>query len=95
MKGTKVNSIINRIHVAQPKSRDEVVRPAFIPESVQAKNGNRYDWSDPERKRLAKDREVEEGGPGVFSINMKGLSHPACISCQMTYSNRQLPSHKS
>lgn len=69
LKGTKINSVINRIHVAQPKARDEVVRAPFIPEVVREKK--KYDKNDPERKRLAKDIELEEGGPGVYNINMK------------------------
>ncbi|KAF8149397.1 P-loop containing nucleoside triphosphate hydrolase protein [Crassisporium funariophilum] len=69
MKGSKINSIVNRIHVSQPKPRDEVVRAPFIPESV--KDKKKYDKSDPERKRLQRDIELEEGGAGVFNINLK------------------------
>lgn len=69
IKGTKVNSIINRIHVAQPKPRDEVARPPFIPDVVKKK----YDKNGPEPKRLLKDQELEEGGPGVFNINLRGM----------------------
>ncbi len=71
MKGNKVNSIINRIHVAQPKARDEVERPPFIPEVV--KDRKKHDKSDPDRRRLLRDREAEEGGAGVFNINLKGM----------------------
>ncbi|KAF8069940.1 P-loop containing nucleoside triphosphate hydrolase protein [Lyophyllum atratum] len=69
LKGSKINSVINRIHVAQPKARDEVVRAPFIPEVV--KERKKYDKNDPERRRLAKDVEAEEGGAGVFNINMR------------------------
>ncbi|KAF8634272.1 hypothetical protein AX17_004229 [Amanita inopinata Kibby_2008] len=69
MRGSKVNSIINRIHVAQPKPRDEVDRPPFIPDAV--KERRKYNKNDPERRRLLKDRETEEGGAGVFNINLK------------------------
>jgi nucleolar GTP-binding protein len=69
MKGSKVNSIINRIHVALPKPRDDVVRAPFIPEGVKQKK--KYDKNDPERKRLQRDVELEEGGAGVFNINLK------------------------
>ncbi|KAF9027631.1 P-loop containing nucleoside triphosphate hydrolase protein [Hymenopellis radicata] len=69
IKGSKINSIINRIHVAQPKPRDDVVRAPFIPDVV--KDKKKYDKNDPERRRLQKDIELEEGGPGVFNINMK------------------------
>jgi nucleolar GTP-binding protein len=69
MKGSKVNSIVNRIHVAQPKPRDDVVRAPFIPEAVTQRK--KYDKNDPERKRLQRDVELEEGGAGVFNINLK------------------------
>ncbi len=69
LKGNKVNSILNRLHVAQPKARDEVVREPFIPESVKEKK--KYDKEDPERRRLERDVEAEEGGPGVYNINLK------------------------
>ncbi|KAL4244133.1 Nucleolar GTP-binding protein 1 [Abortiporus biennis] len=69
LKGNKINSIINRLHVAQPKARDEVVREAFIPEAIREKK--KYDKEDPNRKKLEKDIEAEEGGAGVYNINMK------------------------
>lgn len=69
LKGSKINSVINRIHVAQPKARDDVARPAFIPEGVKEKK--KYDKNDPERRRLQRDIELEEGGAGVFNINMR------------------------
>ena len=69
MKGSKINSIVNRIHVAQPKPRDDVVREPFIPEAV--KQRKKYDKNDPERRRLQRDVELEEGGAGVFNINLK------------------------
>ncbi|KIL58634.1 hypothetical protein M378DRAFT_311322 [Amanita muscaria Koide BX008] len=69
MKGTKINSIINRIHVAQPKPRDEVERLPFIPDAI--KQRKKYDRDDPDRRKLLRDREVEEGGAGVFNINLK------------------------
>ncbi|KAH6906514.1 GTP binding protein 4 [Coprinopsis sp. MPI-PUGE-AT-0042] len=69
MKGSKINSIANRIHVSQPKPRDDVVRAPFIPEGV--KNRKKYDKTDPERPRLLRDEEEEQGGAGVYNINMK------------------------
>ncbi|KAK0475552.1 P-loop containing nucleoside triphosphate hydrolase protein [Armillaria novae-zelandiae] len=69
IQGSKINSIINRIHVAQPKARDDVVRAPCIPEA--AKNKKKFDKDDPNRRRLQKDIELEEGGPGVYNINLK------------------------
>lgn len=70
LKGSKINTIINRIHVAQPKARDDVVRAPHIPEAV--KGRKKYDKNDPERRKLQKDIELEEGGAGVYNMNMKG-----------------------
>ena len=69
LKGTKINSVINRIHVAQPKARDDVVREPFIPKAVKARQ--KYDPEDPMKRRLEKDIEAEQGGPGVYNINLK------------------------
>lgn len=75
LKGSKINTVINRIHVAQPKPRDDVERKPFIPEVVLTKKA--YDKNDPERRVLERDIEAQEGGAGVYNINMKSAS---CIS---------------
>ena len=72
LKGNKVNAILNRLHVAQPKPRDDVVRTPFIPDVV--KERKKYDKTDPERRRLERDVELEEGGAGVYNINLKSMS---------------------
>jgi hypothetical protein len=72
LKGSKINSVINRIHVAQPKARDDMERAPFIPDVVKEKR--KYDKNDPERRQLLKDIEVVEGGAGVYNINMRGTS---------------------
>ena len=69
LRGNKINTIINRIHVAQPKPRDEVVREPFIPEVVKLRK--KYDKNDPDRRKLERDIELEEGGAGVYNINLK------------------------
>lgn len=73
LKGSKINTVINRIHVAQPKARDDVVREAWIPEKV--KERKKFEKDDPERIRLEKDIEAEEGGAGVYNISMKSTFH--------------------
>lgn len=91
LKGSKINTIINRIHVAQPKARDDVVRAPFIPEAVKEKK--KYDKNDPERKKLQRDIELEEGGAGVYNFNMKGKSWSVLCSVLMRISSiRELPS---
>ncbi|VEU19907.1 DEKNAAC100400 [Brettanomyces naardenensis] len=70
LKGSaRMNSVLNRIHVSRPQARDDTERPAFIPEAV--KSLRKYDPEDPNRRKLAKEIELENGGPGVFNLNMK------------------------
>lgn len=83
LKGAKVNAIINRIHVAQPKPRDDIERAPFIPDAVRARK--KYDKNDPERPRLERDIEAEEGGAGVYNISMKSMSGiPASLDFPLT-----------
>lgn len=72
LKGNKVNSIVNRVHVAQPVPRDDIERPPFIPDVV--KDRKKYDKNDSEKRKLLRDIEAEEGGPGVYSVNIKSES---------------------
>jgi len=72
IKGSKINSIINRIHVARPKARDDLVRVPFIPDVV--RDRKKFDKTDPDRRKLQRDIEAEEGGAGVFNINLKSES---------------------
>ncbi|KAI0305475.1 P-loop containing nucleoside triphosphate hydrolase protein [Multifurca ochricompacta] len=69
LKGSKINTIINRIHVAQPKPRDGVVREPFVPEAIRLRK--KYDKNDPDRRKLERDIELEEGGAGVYNISLK------------------------
>lgn len=71
LKGTKINQIANRIHVAMPKPRDDIKREPFIPEAVL--NRRKYDPNDPERRKLEKDIETEEGGAGVYNIDLRSM----------------------
>ena len=80
LKGNKVNSILNRLHVAQPKARDDVVREPFIPDAV--KNKKKYDREDPDRRKLERDIEAEEGGPGVYNINLKSKQSCCDVCCE-------------
>lgn len=70
LKGTaRVNNVLNKIHVSKPVARDDISRIPHIPEEV--KDLKKYDPTDPNRRRLAKDIEIENGGAGVYSINLK------------------------
>lgn len=62
----RLGELLARIHVAQPIGG---VRETFIPEAV--KNMKKYDKDDPNRKKLERDIEEENGGPGVYNIDLK------------------------
>ncbi|CAZ86220.1 unnamed protein product [Tuber melanosporum] len=64
--GKEVTDILNRIHVSRPIG--EYLQP-FIPDA--ALNRKRYNKGDPERRKLERDIEAEEGGAGVYNINLR------------------------
>lgn len=63
----RLGDVLRRIHVAQPLGG--VVREAYIPDA--AKNRMKYDRDDPNRPKLMRDIEEENGGAGVFNINLR------------------------
>jgi len=70
LKGTaRVNNVLNKIHVSKPIPRDDLKRDAFIPNGVEKLN--KYNPEDPNRRKLNRDIEAENGGAGVFNINLK------------------------
>ncbi|KAI7903623.1 GTP binding protein 4 [Cokeromyces recurvatus] len=69
MKSNKINDVINKIHLAQPQQRDNVIRMPNIPDEVN--NRVKYDPNDPNRRKLEKDIEQENGGAGVYNVDVK------------------------
>jgi len=65
--GGRLADVRARIHVAQPLGG--IVRETYIPEAV--KNLRKFSKDDPGRPRLARDIEEENGGAGVYNINLK------------------------
>ncbi|KAK2759503.1 Nucleolar GTP-binding protein 1 [Arachnomyces sp. PD_36] len=63
----RLGDVLSRIHVAQPLGG--VQRETFIPDAV--KELKKYDKEDPERRVLARDIEAENGGPGVYNVDLK------------------------
>ncbi len=63
----RLGDVLARIHVAQPLGGMQ--REVFIPEAV--KNMKKYSKDDPDRPRLARDIEEEEGGAGVYNVDLK------------------------
>ncbi|KAJ9095276.1 hypothetical protein QFC21_005642 [Naganishia friedmannii] len=69
MRGSRIDAVANKLHVAVPKQRDTKDRPAFIPPKALEKK--KYDKTDPERIRLERDDEVAMSGLGIFTQDMK------------------------
>lgn len=65
--GGRLADVMARIHVATPMGGQTL--ETFIPEGV--KNRKKYDKNDPERRKLARDIEEENGGAGVYSVDMR------------------------
>jgi nucleolar GTP-binding protein len=92
-KTKRADSVLNRLRVATPFARDEVARTPFIPEGVALRK--KYDKEDPERRMLERDIELENGGAGVFSADiksgfcgMRSCDADACIVPQRTTCSR-------
>lgn len=69
MKASKINDVLNRLHLSMPKPRDNLERPAFIPEGFESRV--RYDSQDPNRRVLERDLEAAGGGAGVYNIDLR------------------------
>lgn len=65
--GSRLSDVLSRIHVAKPMNG--IVCETFIPESVLKLK--KYDKNDPERRKLARDLQEEQGGAGVFNVDLK------------------------
>ena len=65
----RAGEVLNRLHVAQPKPRDAVSRPAVIPHSVAL---NRARKASGELKIVTeKELQEENGGAGVYSADLR------------------------
>jgi hypothetical protein len=69
LKGSRIASVANKIHVAVPVKRDDVERKPFIPEA--AKNRVKYDKNDPDRRRLERDDEQALDGVDIYSVDTR------------------------
>ena len=65
--GGRLGDVLTRIHVAQPLGG--ILREPYIPDAV--KNLRKLSKDDPKRRRLARDIEEENGGAGVYNVNLK------------------------
>ncbi|KAL3469224.1 P-loop containing nucleoside triphosphate hydrolase protein [Aspergillus californicus] len=63
----RLGDVLARIHVAKPMGGE--TRETFIPDAI--KELKKYDKNDPNRKKLERDIEEENGGAGVYNIDLK------------------------
>ncbi|RDX85700.1 Nucleolar GTP-binding protein 1, partial [Mucuna pruriens] len=69
MKSKKINDCLNRFHVAVPKPRDQKERPPCIPPAVLEAKAKQA--AEKEKRKTEKDLENENGGAGVYSMNLR------------------------
>lgn len=65
--GGRLADVMSRIHVAQPMGGKTL--ETFIPEGL--KDRKKYDKNDPDRRRTARDVQDENGGAGVFNVDLR------------------------
>ena len=79
LRGKKIPNVLNRLTVATPKPRDDMVREPTIPDAVLAKqNGTAMDTEDDNagtKKKTQKDIMWEQGGIPYNSICMVYIIH--------------------
>ena len=65
----RAGEVLNRLHVAQPKPRDAVSRPAMIPHSVALNRMKKADGS----LKIVTEKEMQDanGGAGVYSADLR------------------------
>ncbi|KAK5074973.1 Nucleolar GTP-binding protein 1 [Lithohypha guttulata] len=65
----RLGDLLARIHVARPLAGSH--SETYIPEAVLNGTHKRIDKNDPERRKLERDIEEEEGGAGVYNVDLK------------------------
>ncbi|KAE9593280.1 hypothetical protein Lal_00029240 [Lupinus albus] len=69
MKSKKINDCLNRFHVALPKPRDQKERLPCIPPAVLEARSKQA--AENENRKTEKELENENGGAGVYSMNLR------------------------
>ncbi|OIW05732.1 hypothetical protein TanjilG_23518 [Lupinus angustifolius] len=69
MKSKKINDCLNRFHVALPKPRDQKERLPCIPPAVLEARSKQA--AEEEKRKTEKELENENGGAGVYSMNLR------------------------
>lgn len=71
LRGKNLDSILSRVNVSEPVSRDKKPRPASIPASVIEKRNKVEDGDVEMEKMTEREREEMNGGPGVYQPDLK------------------------
>ncbi|CAL0334115.1 unnamed protein product [Lupinus luteus] len=69
MKSKKINDCLNRFHVALPKPRDQKERLPCIPPAVLEARSKQA--AENEKRKTERELENENGGAGVYSMNLR------------------------
>lgn len=67
IKSSKVNDVLNRLHVAEPRKRDNRNREPFIPQSIVTKQNSAMEMEQ-ERKKTERDLELELGRDYIIDL---------------------------
>jgi nucleolar GTP-binding protein len=65
--GKRIGDVLNKMHVALPKTRDAVSRPPVIPASVAAARAAATAGAAKPKRKTEKDLQEEHGGAGITS----------------------------
>lgn len=76
MKSRKVDGILNRLHVAVPKERDNKERPPFIPEAVLEKQQAKAEKAEKRKRKLEKEIEEEQMEDYVLDLKKNYVTIP-------------------
>jgi nucleolar GTP-binding protein len=73
LRSQKIHDVLNKLHLAQPVTRDERTRPPCIPSAVQRRvpRAMGSEAAETNARTLARDIEAENGGAGVYSVDLK------------------------
>lgn len=72
IKSSKVNDVLNRLHLAEPKKRDNKERPAFVPPSV-AKLQEKEAKMEIEREKRKTERDLELEMGRDYTIDLRSM----------------------
>ena len=70
IKASKVDDVLNRLHLAEPVKRDAKVRAPFIPDAILSKREGQMEV-ERTKKKLERDIELEQGHNYFIDLRSK------------------------